>query len=93
MRRPQGGAPRDHEGDGTWHARDVTTSSSASSAVVAAVTLHDGPAAAEHEGSGPGFAATRRLLARVGVGTPFGRDVVLAAFAVAWRLLSPSVSF
>ncbi|WP_307802911.1 histidine kinase [Frigoribacterium sp. PvP032] len=52
----------------------MTTSSSASLAAVAGL-----PGAAEHEGSGPGFAATRRLLARVGVRTPFGRDVVLAA--------------
>ncbi|MBD8585395.1 two-component sensor histidine kinase [Frigoribacterium sp. CFBP 8766] len=80
MRLPQGGAPRDHEVDGTWHARDVTTSSSPRSAAVAGLV-----GAARHEGTGPGFAAARRLLARVGVRTPFGRDVALAAV---WTLVT-----
>lgn len=88
MRRPQGGAPRDHEVDGTWHARDVTTSSSARSAAVVGLVgaaRHEGSAAARREGTGPGFAAARRLLARVGVRTPFGRDVALAAV---WTLVT-----
>ncbi|TDT62542.1 signal transduction histidine kinase [Frigoribacterium sp. PhB116] len=87
MRRPQGGAPRDHEVDGTWHARDVTTSSSRSAlAGVAAVSGRaDAAGAATHEGTGPGFAAARRLLARVGVRTAAGRDVVLAAL---WTLVT-----
>jgi signal transduction histidine kinase len=82
MRRPQGGAPRDHEADGTWHARDVTTSSSPRPAPAGVAGL---VGAARHEGTGPGFAAARRLLARVGVRTPFGRDVALAAV---WTLVT-----
>jgi signal transduction histidine kinase len=74
MRRPQGGASRDHDGDGTWHARDVTTSSSTRSAAGAGVAD-----TALHEATVPGAAATRRLLGRIGVRTPLGRDVVLAA--------------
>jgi signal transduction histidine kinase len=91
MRGPQDAAPRDHDADGTWHARDVTTTSStalpgAGSGSGSAPGSAPGSSdAARHEGTGPGFAATRRLLARVGVRTPFGRDVVLAA---AWTVVT-----
>jgi signal transduction histidine kinase len=91
MRGPQDAGPRDHDADGTWHARDVTTTSStalpgADSASGSGSGAAPGASdAARHEGTGPGFAATRRLLARVGVRTPFGRDVVLAA---AWTVVT-----
>jgi signal transduction histidine kinase len=79
-RRPQGETDGGDDVGGTWHARDVTDSSTplrpaASARAASAVSA----ASARHEGTGPGFAAARRLLAGVGVRTPSGRDVVLAA--------------
>lgn len=71
MRRPQGGTPRDRDDAGTWHARDVTSSPSLSA-------QHESRSA-QHESTVPGAAATRRALARLGVRSPLGRDVVLAA--------------
>jgi len=59
------GLKRSPESTGTWHARTMTSPAS--------------DAATAGSASGPGAAATRRMLARVGVRTPLGRDVVLAA--------------
>jgi len=68
---------------GTWHARTMTSHQAADAGALDARAVdagaRDASALAPGAGTGPGVATTRRVLGRLGVRSPLGRDIVLAA--------------
>jgi signal transduction histidine kinase len=80
MRGPKRGPKRSPESTGTWHARTMTSPRSDAATPDAVASAGSTGSAGDESGSapGPGVATTRRILARAGVRTALGRDVVLA---------------